>query len=229
MWRFDQHEGGVAKSFLLSVRRPPTKHCSKCDTDKPLAKFSKNNSRKDGLCSECKACRAVYDAERYANHAEERRAKQALYDAEHVERRKQYDAGRIADSRARHAEYYIAHRDSFLARQSAYDKTEIGRASHIASKHNRRVRLGDVPLTIEVVREVKAAIGNRCPYCGETFTKGHIDHIVPVSSGGTNARANLIYVCANCNLRKGNRLLVDFIRAGFITRPPGEGLCGNKS
>lgn len=190
---------------------PAHQQCRACGRSLPLSGFTKDKSKKNGHGTLCRACRSAYDAGHYAKHAAERRAKQALYDAKHAERRKQYDAGRIAESRARHAEYYVANRELFLARQSAYSKTEAGRASQAAARHNRRIRLNGHILTKQIISEVKEASNNICPYCGSPFTDGHIDHIVPVSRGGTNARDNLLYVCADCNHRKGNRLLADFL------------------
>lgn len=44
-----------------------------------------------------------------------------------------------------------------------------------------------------------------CRYCGRTApaVKLHVDHVKPVSEGGTNARSNLIAACADCNFGKG--------------------------
>ncbi len=45
-----------------------------------------------------------------------------------------------------------------------------------------------------------------CRLCGDTAYMGavlHIDHIVPVAAGGTNARDNLWITCEKCNLGKG--------------------------
>lgn len=52
-----------------------------------------------------------------------------------------------------------------------------------------------------------------CACCNEQFTREKLtlDHIVPVSMGGTNHHTNLITMCRNCNSKKGARLLVDFI------------------
>lgn len=49
----------------------------------------------------------------------------------------------------------------------------------------------------------------RCQMCGRTVEDGvklHIDHIVPVSKGGTNDMNNLQVLCHKCNLAKHDRL-----------------------
>lgn len=46
-----------------------------------------------------------------------------------------------------------------------------------------------------------------CQYCGRSSDDGtelHVDHIVPVSSGGTNTTENLTTACIDCNLGKSN-------------------------
>jgi 5-methylcytosine-specific restriction endonuclease McrA len=49
----------------------------------------------------------------------------------------------------------------------------------------------------------------RCRYCLEkltckTFT---VDHVVPVSGGGSDAFSNLVACCKYCNKFKGNRIV----------------------
>lgn len=46
-----------------------------------------------------------------------------------------------------------------------------------------------------------------CRYCGKQAdeTPLHIDHIVPVSKGGTNDEQNLVTACADCNLGKADK------------------------
>jgi hypothetical protein len=48
--------------------------------------------------------------------------------------------------------------------------------------------------------------GNLCRYCGTDAT--HVDHIVPVTKGGTHEPENLVSACEHCNKSKGNRDLV---------------------
>ncbi len=59
--------------------------------------------------------------------------------------------------------------------------------------------------------EVFKRDGFKCQYCGVCAPDVllHIDHIKPVSEGGTNELLNLVTSCAECNLGKGARELDD--------------------
>ena len=54
--------------------------------------------------------------------------------------------------------------------------------------------------------------GRKCAYCEATNIRLEIDHIVPKSSGGTDAVGNLAICCRSCNEKKGNRALQDFLK-----------------
>ena len=47
--------------------------------------------------------------------------------------------------------------------------------------------------------------GFACRYCGARApeVRLHVDHVTPVSRGGTNDDDNLVAACADCNLGKG--------------------------
>ena len=49
--------------------------------------------------------------------------------------------------------------------------------------------------------------GNRCQYCGHKFASSDLslDHVIPLSRGGTSAWENVVCACLKCNVRKGNR------------------------
>jgi len=49
--------------------------------------------------------------------------------------------------------------------------------------------------------------GGICQYCGEQSTDGQIDHVVPLSRGGTDNIDNLKWACPRCNLSKGSKTL----------------------
>lgn len=41
-----------------------------------------------------------------------------------------------------------------------------------------------------------------CVYCGSIEPKMHVDHVVPLSRGGTNDDSNLVTACRSCNVSK---------------------------
>lgn len=54
--------------------------------------------------------------------------------------------------------------------------------------------------------------GYRCRMCGRSseVTTLHVDHIVPVADGGTDALENLATLCADCNTGKSSLRLPDY-------------------
>lgn len=68
---------------------------------------------------------------------------------------------------------------------------------HVLSKASIR---GDIPL--ELRREVFAYDNWMCVYC-QSKRRLEIDHITPISKGGTDERGNLQTLCRTCNRRKG--------------------------
>jgi len=63
-----------------------SKRCPRCGNTKPFYAFSKDKSKKDGLDSDCKACRAAY----YAANAEAHREYRRAYHATHIEAFREY-------------------------------------------------------------------------------------------------------------------------------------------
>lgn len=53
--------------------------------------------------------------------------------------------------------------------------------------------------------------GFRCGYCGASAPDVilHVDHVTPITSGGTNDLDNLVASCAACNFGKTNKELSD--------------------
>ncbi len=66
-------------------------------------------------------------------------------------------------------------------------------------------------MTIPAVarRQVIRRAEDRCEYCGLSQAGQealfHVDHVVPVTAGGTAALENLALACVSCSLRKGAR------------------------
>jgi hypothetical protein len=64
-------------------------------------------------------------------------------------------------------------------------------------------------ITAGVRSKVLARDRYRCRHCGISADLGavlHVDHIIPISKGGTSDLGNLQTLCQDCNLGKSNRL-----------------------
>ena len=63
-----------------------------------------------------------------------------------------------------------------------------------------------------IKKQVYKKFNNRCAYCGEKLTleTRTIDHIVPLSEGGSNYITNFFPACTHCNALKASLSLRDF-------------------
>jgi len=100
-----------------------TKTCSKCDTAKPLAEFSKDRSKPDGKLPWCKACKkADYQVRRVSILAQKKQYFQANKDSirEYQETYREINKDIIAK---KNKVYYEANKNTILKRNSAWQKT----------------------------------------------------------------------------------------------------------
>lgn len=57
---------------------------------------------------------------------------------------------------------------------------------------------------------IRLLYNNTCVYCGSQ-NNIHIDHLHPLSKGGTNGLDNLVCACSKCNFAKGTKTLSELI------------------
>lgn len=69
-------------------------------------------------------------------------------------------------------------------------------------------------------RSVRARVfdksNGKCFYCGTEIVKTgnwHVDHVIPVSRGGTDEMSNLEAACVDCNTKKSNAPAGEFIQS----------------
>jgi 5-methylcytosine-specific restriction endonuclease McrA len=71
-----------------------------------------------------------------------------------------------------------------------------------------RLEYGTIPRLMEAQR-------GRCAYCGcDIRSAYHVDHVVPLSKGGTHEAHNVQLLCASCNLHKSARDPIAFAQMG---------------
>jgi len=90
-----------------------------------------------------------------------------------------------------------------------YKKEEKRLERYEARKKQKTYKRASIPpdVRIQVFRRDKF----KCRYCGASNNniKCQIDHIIPVSKGGTNEIDNLCLACRDCNLKKYNKIYAE--------------------
>lgn len=205
-----QREKNIAKCARYRARHPD--RCKESN-DKYCAKYPERvKARHDRYHAEHSEEIKKRRAKFYAEHKSEEIARSAKYRAEHPEKTKAASdrfrakhPERVKESRAKS---YVKNLEKERAGYRKWRSSDNGRLSHAKSKHLRRA-LG--ALTIAELKEIKANSHGVCPYCMKPITKGHFDHIVPVTEGGASERSNMIWVCAKCNQKKSDKHLTEFL------------------
>jgi 5-methylcytosine-specific restriction endonuclease McrA len=71
------------------------------------------------------------------------------------------------------------------------------------------IRHESLRLSHKEIKRLKSILykgyGKRCNYCGSKH-KLELDHIIPLSRGGSHRLSNLQILCRSCNAKKGARL-----------------------
>lgn len=172
-----------------------TRQCAMCGERKPLTEaFDRDKRASGGRKSRCKSCRGSYMKDYYAENAEDKRESGRNYRAANLDRIRAEDRARYERDREKRIE---------LA-------TEI--------THRRRQRAKLVPFERGVTRAaLRKRDGDECCYCGITMSfmrlrKGQyapdlatVEHVIPLSKGGAHTFANTTLACWECNIRRGNR------------------------
>lgn len=113
---------------------------------------------------------------------------------------------------------YVRERERRLqaAKKYAQEHPEVGQAA----KRRRKALLAKNGVHRFSGADWKRCLdrhGHRCVYCGASGQLT-MDHVVPVTRGGTHGAGNIVPACNRCNASKGNSLLVEWrARGGRLT------------
>lgn len=116
------------------------------------------------------------------------------------EKKREMDRQYVKTAAGKHTRHKANHK---------YAQSERGKATILTSvkryQHSRRAG-GKLPTTAEL-NSLFDRQGHHCIYCFEplTYTTYTIEHILPVSRGGTNTPNNLAFACGPCNSSRKDR------------------------
>ena len=185
------------------------KVCRGCKEEKKDSEFNLHDYiRKDGtrgLRSHCNSCRSAGTRKWYFNHKEQAKVSKHIYLENNAEvvakRRLRYAATHIEENRARAAEWYV-------------ENPERGKANAKVATHKRRAHIAKVggSFTATNIRDLYASQGASCYYCSTSIEEGyHIEHMIPISKGGSNWIDNICLACVPCNRTKGVKTAEEFM------------------
>lgn len=180
---FQQHQS--ANRELRTVGR---KRCATCRVDHDFAAFDRDPRAADGLTSQCKTCRTATTIAWQEHNPDRVRAASNRWKERNPERVRAYSK-----------KYWAEHKESEYAKFRDYMTPERNAYYLRLRRDRKRGAVGDCSL--EQLRARIAYYGGLCWMCGAEADT--IDHVIPISGGGTEWPANLRPACRSCNSSKG--------------------------
>jgi 5-methylcytosine-specific restriction endonuclease McrA len=180
----------------------PPKRCPACNEIKPIDEFYKDPARKDGHHPTYKKCHAravkkwqMKNTEKFKEmnknwkkaHKKQRAEQSKKWAKAHPEYRQ--EAGKAW--RASHPNYGEIWRKKHRDKMNIYARLRRGRLASVRSE-----------LTKDEWEAVLEFYGHKCLCCRSTNVKLTIDHVLPISLGGTDTVDNIQPLCGPCNSRK---------------------------
>ncbi len=106
-------------------------------------------------------------------------------------------------------EYYEKKRRENPEKYRGYNKTYEGRNKGRNSARRAKRRDAEGSFTESDLLRRFEYHGNRCIYCKSTENLT-VEHMIPLSRGGTNWPANLAPACRSCNCSKNNKTITEY-------------------
>lgn len=174
--------------------------CKVCGEAKPDSEYHKDRVASDGLRAQCKPCRNGYMESYYQENIDERREASRSWRENNLEYARSYELLRYERDRDKRIELATRH------------------------THIRRARLAEVESDAGLTRlALRKRDGDKCYYChrvvdfsravGRNFHDLHatIEHLQPISRGGSHTFDNCVIACRSCNLTKNASDMDEFV------------------
>ena len=112
-------------------------------------------------------------------------------------------------------EYYRLHRNDVLERTRRNNRMSLELRRAAESKRRARANASVSHYTTDDIRIMMVRQRGCCYWCKRKITKYYeVDHVWPLSKGGSNGIENIVLSCQSCNRHKNQRTPTDF--AGLL-------------
>lgn len=196
----------------------PVKFCRKCNEGRgayrPLSAFYKDKDKRDGLTTVCRGCQLHYATSKpKRDRKQEKKAyyeanKERIKDRQRKYNRKNPEVGKRYrnKNKDRRREYF-----------RAWCKREADRKRALEAKRRARKKAASGTITAAQLRML-FTMYKACLCCGAS-TDLTLDHIVPLSKGGSHTLHNSQVLCHSCNSGKRDYHSTDYRYIGIDEAP----------
>jgi 5-methylcytosine-specific restriction endonuclease McrA len=103
-------------------------------------------------------------------------------------------------------------KNCLAAKTREYHRQNPKKAQERVKRYNERKAAAGGSYTAADIKAIRTRLGDRCGYCGDPLhDSGEVEHMLPVSRGGTSNPDNLTLACRTCNGDKGTKTVENFI------------------
>lgn len=216
-----------------------TKICTQCGREllANLDYFRPEKRGRFGLYSQCRTCenekrrkyhkeisaaiakrQKEYHKKYYIDNVEKIRARARKWHHDHLEHVHKKNRSWRKNNHERKNEinriYAKNNREKLRQKLQRWRNTERGRILTALYARNRRatIKFSEIRHTFEDIQKQYQSQKGLCWWCscfvGNIY---HVDHIVPLSRGGSNGPENIVIACPTCNVRKNSKLPFEWI------------------
>lgn len=208
-----------------------SKVCNTCNELKEFKEYNKRKTNKDGLHNQCKKCRKEYQKERYQNNKEQLNKYQKEYNKKNKKQinkyQKDYYQNNKEQLKKNKKEYRKSNKEEINKHQRIYyqiNKKQINEYQKKYRKNNKEYfkttkqkrrtlkQNSGGSYTVEQWNEALKYFNNKCAYSGKPMEQVSVEHIIPITKGGTSYIWNIIPCELSLNKSKNNKYLLEWYK-----------------